>query len=456
MFRRRGVSNMSHRVALKYNPKTAVLNYATAVAPLARVHVGVVPGARAPALDEPRPALLEFVDCASAEEAHGAVKLDTEDLEGLDDALVASGGKTVEVGLADADGVGTEGEGLGDVGAALHAAVEDDLRVRPNGLPDRGQDVDGGGRRLELPSSVVRHPHSREPNLLGLDGVVRADDTLDGTGHAPLAEKPLGVLPVECGVDLAVDEGSEGVGGDLGVDAGIVVCGIGKEVPGPGGGLDRLPNLRGGVVGGDGEAVADVALPVSVPREVDGERHSVETPFLSLLEDVLYELPVLPHIQLEDLGALVDLADLRDARGREGGEAVEGSVVFGGLGGGGLAPGMEHAVACGRASEEGELHVLPKHLRAQVQRRLQAREDVVVHLELGVGVLASAQGDLVVGAGVEVVEDHTVGAELCDLAEVGDVHGLPEHPLVRRVQDAPNEGDLSKDLVHSHPVKRHD
>ena len=40
--------------------------------------------------------------------------------------------------------VGPHGEALGDVGAPLHPAVQDDLHVGPDGRPDVGEDADGG------------------------------------------------------------------------------------------------------------------------------------------------------------------------------------------------------------------------------------------------------------------------------------------------------------------------
>ena len=132
------------------------------VATAASLTIGVVPSGRPPPLDEAGPPRLEVVHGARAEKAHGAVELNPQDLESLNDALRAARGEPVEVRLADADGVGAKSEGLGDVGSSLDAAVENNLDVGPDGLSNGGEDVDRGGRRVELASAVVGDPPGRK------------------------------------------------------------------------------------------------------------------------------------------------------------------------------------------------------------------------------------------------------------------------------------------------------
>src|SRR5687768_13314758 len=68
----------------------------------------------------------ELVDAGDAEQAHCGDELALEDLEDTDDAVFARCGGAPALQLADRDGIGTEGEGFGDVAAALDAAIDDD------------------------------------------------------------------------------------------------------------------------------------------------------------------------------------------------------------------------------------------------------------------------------------------------------------------------------------------
>jgi len=115
---------------------------------------------------------------------------------------------------------------------------------------------------------MVADPHGGEACLDGPLGIVRAYHPLNSRGTTPLPQKPLGILPVEGRVDLAVDKARERIRGNVLLDASVRVRIVGKKVPGPGRRLDRLPDLGGGVGGGDGKAVADVTFAVSIPSEV--------------------------------------------------------------------------------------------------------------------------------------------------------------------------------------------
>lgn len=264
--------------------------------------------------------------------------------------------------------------------------------------------------------------------------------------------------------------------------------------------------------------VADVALAVAVPREVGRERERVEAARLGLFDHLLQQPAVLPHVELEDLGARAaadqrggegtrsgraraagaprggaarvrseraarwcqrtelrarststanapearcplpparrlaavararprapgtraaarcprrqgeprsaaraHFGDIVDARRAERREAVHGPVVRRGGGRGALALVVEHAVAGGRARKEGQLHVAAEDLGREVERRLQAGEHVVVHLQLRERVLRAPEDDLVIRARVEVVKHHFVRAHFGALPQVGDV-----------------------------------
>ena len=181
---------------------------------------------------------------------------------------------------------------------------------------------------------------------------------------------------------------------------------MGKEVIGPGRLFDGLDHLLDGVFGRDGEVIANIPLTVSVPGEIDREGQSVEATLLSLGEDLLHQLPVLPNVQLKYLGLFADFTDFRNARGGQRGQSVQRSVMLGGLGSGRLTLPVEHAVTSGGTGEEGKLHIATKDLGPHVDGRFQAGEDVIMHLQLRVGILSSAETDLIVGTSIEIVEDH--------------------------------------------------
>ena len=161
-----------------------------------------------------------------------------------------------------------------------------------------------------------------------------------------------------------------------------------KKVVSPSGLLDGLDHLLDGVFGRDGEVIANIPLSVSVPGKIDREGKGVEAPLLGLGQDLLHQLPILPHVQLEYLGLLADFTDLRNASSGQRGQSIQRSMMLGGLGGGRLTLPVEHAVTGGRAGKEGELHIATENLGPHVNGRLQTSKDVIVHLQLRVGILS--------------------------------------------------------------------
>merc|ERR1719327_2135779 len=136
-----------------------------------------------------------------------------------------------------------------------------------------------------LAPAVVGDPDGVKAVVERLDGIVRADHTLEGEVTPPLVGEPLRVLPVEVGAQLLVDEGGHGLRRHVLVDVGVGVDVVHQEVPGPGGPLDGLHDLAHAVVGRDAEAVARVALAVAEPGEVGGERDRVVPVLAGLLEN---------------------------------------------------------------------------------------------------------------------------------------------------------------------------
>ena len=179
-----------------------------------------------------------------------------------------------------------------------------------------------------------------------------------------------------------------------------------KEVVGPSGLLDGLDHLLNGVFGRDGEVIANIPLTVAVPGKIDREGKGVEATLLGLGKDLLHQLPILPHVQLEYLGLLADFADFRNASGCQRGQSVKRPMMLGGLGGGRLTLPVEHAVTGGRAGKEGKLHIATENLGPHIDGRLQTSKDVIVHFQLRVGILSPTETDLIVGTSVKVVKYH--------------------------------------------------
>src|SRR5918992_4952541 len=69
----------------------------------------------------------QVVDAAPAEGEQGGVGAIAQDVEDVDHAGLAVRGQAPQVGAADHDGAGAEGEGFDDVAAAANAAVQQDL-----------------------------------------------------------------------------------------------------------------------------------------------------------------------------------------------------------------------------------------------------------------------------------------------------------------------------------------
>ena len=88
-------------------------------------------------------------------EAHGPDEVGGEPVEDAVDAALAGGAEAVEVGAAGHGRGGAGGDGLDDVAAAPDAAVADDLDAAADGVGDRGDERERGGRAVELAAAVV-------------------------------------------------------------------------------------------------------------------------------------------------------------------------------------------------------------------------------------------------------------------------------------------------------------
>ena len=120
------------------------------------------------------------------------------------DAFLAAGGQAEQVSTTDTAGVGAQRQRLYDMVTAPDTAVTDDLELVAQFIGDRGDAVDRGRRRLELPAAVIGQ-HDR--GCAGIDRFARIADRLDALDDerpVPLAREPFDILPVDRAIELAV------------------------------------------------------------------------------------------------------------------------------------------------------------------------------------------------------------------------------------------------------------
>ena len=125
-----------------------------------------------------RPSSPQLLDGGNAQEHHGAGHFGSEQLQDVGHSGLARGRQTVEVGPADGAGVGAEGEGLDDVGAAADAAVDDDFEPALRPVDDVREYVQGRGHVVQLPAAVVADLDGVDADLGRDDGVVGVDQPL--------------------------------------------------------------------------------------------------------------------------------------------------------------------------------------------------------------------------------------------------------------------------------------
>ena len=177
-------------------------------------------------------------------------------------ARLAAGGERVALHPAEPDEIGAGGHRLDDVGAARHAAVDDDLRLAVDHVDDLRQHVHRAAAVVELAAAVIGDVDpgdaviERDPGILGggdalehQRNVELLPDALDGApverrlelaaGRAPAAghDMALGEVALAPAVDRGVDGEAEGdifIGdgaGDEIVDPGLVAADIELEDP---------------------------------------------------------------------------------------------------------------------------------------------------------------------------------------------------------------------------------
>ena len=164
---------------------------------------------------------------------------------------------------ADGDGLGPKGYRLGDIGAAMDAAVDDDVGTAPHGVDDLTKHVHRSQHMIELAPTMIRHPYDVDPMFDRQCGVLRCRDAL---GH----ERETGHL-FDSGCRFPSKRG----------------------LVGP---VDRGAHYR------RSPAAQHRSLSPAVVRGVYGETERQISSLLRPADDVFDPGPIAVDIQLEDLG----------------------------------------------------------------------------------------------------------------------------------------------------------
>ena len=116
---------------------------------------------------------------------HGAADVGVEQLRARGRPPLTGGAEPVEVRAADHPPSAPSGDRLHDVAAAPHAAVADDLDAVTDRVGDRRDQVEIGGRAVELAAAVVRQRDGVDAGVGGEHRVVHGLDALDHDGPVP-------------------------------------------------------------------------------------------------------------------------------------------------------------------------------------------------------------------------------------------------------------------------------
>ena len=114
--------------------------------------------------DELRP---EVGDLAVAGQRHGPAHVRLEQRHDLVHAALPAGAQPVQERPPGHAGAGAERDRLDDVTAPAHAAVADDLDPVPDRVGDRRDELQDGGRAVQLPSAVIRQGDRIDARIRG-------------------------------------------------------------------------------------------------------------------------------------------------------------------------------------------------------------------------------------------------------------------------------------------------
>src|SRR5580700_2195483 len=109
--------------------------------------------------------MVQGSDRGTAEQPERALYVGAQDFERSLDSCRPRGAKAVSVGPSYQDRASAEANGLDDIGAATNASIHPHFNLISDGFDNLRQDIERGGRTVQLPPSMIRHDHRRCPNI---------------------------------------------------------------------------------------------------------------------------------------------------------------------------------------------------------------------------------------------------------------------------------------------------
>ena len=383
-----------------------------------------------------RPQLVQRVH---ADIGHRRQRLVAHDRQRLARPGLAGHGHAPEGVAAAEHGLGAQGQGLHDIGAAADAAVEQDGGLVAHLGDDAGQHVDRGDGDIKVTAAVVGDHDAVRAAFHGDAGILRVHDALHDQRAGPAVAQAVHVVPREVfGVLHAVaeralrDRGAELLRVILEAREAAVldhVAADGAEQPMRRQGHVDHGAQRGPV--GEGEAVGLVVGAVRGDRRVHGEEQCLEPVVLGAVHQLHGKLAILPQIELHEVAAVRHFAgDLLHRGLGAGGERVGNAGLRRGLGQRQLALIGHEARGAGGGDDVGHGDGLAEQLRGDgplADVFGEARH----HLQAVEGRAVLVQQLVVLAAPVDVFEDaarqQPAGciAKLVDIvAVIENAHGV--------------------------------
>jgi hypothetical protein len=109
--------------------------------------------------------MVQGSDRGTTEQPERALYVGAQNFERSVDSCLARGAKAVSVGSTYQDRASAEANGLDDIGAATNASIHQHFNLISDGFHNLRQDIERGGRAVQLPPSMIRHDNRRSPNV---------------------------------------------------------------------------------------------------------------------------------------------------------------------------------------------------------------------------------------------------------------------------------------------------
>jgi len=233
------------------------------------------------------------LDGLVASQRHGDVEVSEEGLDDVTDTTFTTVSETVDVWASNQDGIGTEGEGLEDVGAGADTRVEEDGQATLDGLDDLGEGIERSDRAIDLLTTVVGDNDTVAAVFECLEGIGSGKDTLQDDGAAacdmtPLPNEPSKLLPDVRAtvVDVTINPG--GVVGPVALAILLLEGSVGSA---------DLVGVTFVVV--VLSVVNALGLPAGLPS-IDGEQEDIVAGAPGAVEEGEGDLVVVTHVELEE------------------------------------------------------------------------------------------------------------------------------------------------------------